>query len=98
MKKFEDLLNKRNLEIEAQKKARDERIRELNSEKFESTKRLIGSIVISIIGFYFGIIKWDGGLFTGFFMQILFVIGVIASIVSLVLLIIAFTKDVDDKK
>ena len=72
MKKFEELLSKRNSELAAEKSARDARINDLNSKKQAATLRLVGSIIGALIGYYLGIVKWDGGLFTGFFMQLLF--------------------------
>jgi hypothetical protein len=96
MKKFEDLLNKRNSELEAEKRARDARIKDLNSKKSITTLKLVGSIIGALIGYNLGIVHWDGGLFTGFFMQILFIAGGIASVVFLIQLLILLAKNVDE--
>jgi hypothetical protein len=96
MKKFEDLLNKRNSELDAEKRARDARIKDLNSKKSLVTLKLVGSIIGALIGYNLGIVHWDGGLFTGFFMQILFIGGGIASVVFLIQLLILLVKNVDE--
>lgn len=95
MNKLEDLLNKRDAEIDRAKRERDSRIKDLNSKKSTVTLKLVGSIIGTLIGYNLGIVHWDGGLFTGFFMQILFIVGGIASVVFLIQLIFLSTKNVD---
>lgn len=94
MSKLEDLLNKRNLELDAEKKARDARIRDLSSKRLLTTLQLLGSIIITYIGYYFGILHEDGSLFTGFFMQLIFFLGGgFASVISLIQLLILLAKN-----
>lgn len=95
MKKFEELLAKRNAEIDAEEKVRNAKIRDLRSKKTDATLGLVASIIATLIGYYLGIVKWDGGLFTGFFMQLLFIFGGIATIVFFILLLIYLTKSVE---
>lgn len=102
MKKLEDLLNKRNAELDAEKaeqdaedRARNARIEDLNSKRLVATLEFVGSIIGSLIGYNLGVVHWDGGLFTGFFMQILFIVGGIAAVVFLIQLIILLAKNVD---
>jgi len=95
MKKFEDLISKRNSELEAENKAREARIQELNSQKQAASFKLVGSIVAALVGYNIGIVHHDGGLFTGFFMQLLFLAGCIATLVFLIQLLILLAKNVD---
>ena len=95
MKKFEDLINKRNSELEKEQNERELRIREYNAKKQIAILRFVLSLLGVFVGYYLGIIKWDGGLFTGLFMQLLLLVSCVAAVVFLVQLFILLAKNVE---
>ena len=95
MKKFEDLLNKRDSELEKERNERELRIREYNAKKQAAILRFVLSLLGVLVGYYLGVVKWDGGLFTGLFMQLLLLVSGVAAVVLLVQLFILLAKNVE---
>lgn len=92
MKKFEELINRRDAELESERKILEAKIREFNSKKQTAATKLIVAFIIAIISYNEGIVHWDGGLFTGFFMQLLLIASGIATVIFFVQLIVLLGK------
>ena len=85
------LLEKRNSELESERKTKEKQIEEINSKKISILAMLIPSVIVAIISINVGILNNDGGLFRGLFMQLLAIASSIVSFILLVRLITLFS-------
>jgi VIT1/CCC1 family predicted Fe2+/Mn2+ transporter len=83
------------LEAEQQEKqaALSEKSRNAKSEEQGGLIVLLICLAGAIIGLVFGFLRHDGGLFTGFFMQALFIISAIGGVITLIQLASPRTDD-----
>lgn len=97
IRESERLAKQYQLEAEQQEKqaALAERRRKAESKQKDEIVALLICTTGVIIGWFFGFVRHNGGLFTGFFMQGLFLISLIGGIITLIQM--AFSSVDDDK-
>jgi len=91
---YEKMLNQKEQDRiraeEANRRYKKQKQDELNKKLLLRFLSFFVCLIITAIGWNLGFVHHDGSLFSGFFMQLLFLAGAVASLVTLIRVFMAF--------